>query len=262
MKLSEFQPLNDSVFALFKGEPGTGKTIAAGSFPDPYFISTDQKVGSLKMYYPDRIEEIKFDFFNSYWDVYQRLEELQSNCPFKTVINDSLTRTARLAMQHSMQFRPDDRPKGKELGRSKGQLMLPEIEDYGAESQALWQVLYKLHDINQKWKCNVILIAHVVPTEGPKGTSRSILTGGKKIAAEIPGEFDEIYHFTVRRGLTSEMPNQYLALTHHEGEDFARTALPLDGAIDFTNGDFYKIWRSQIDSTKEVGSAPLTLNKQ
>lgn len=255
MKIADFNQSLDSSFMLFKGEPGTGKTIAAGSYPNPYFISTDGKVGSLKLYYPTK-DDIEFNLFNTFWDVFEELERLQDSCFYKTVVLDSLTRTARLAMQHSIQFRPDDVQVGKGaknkdeanlqlLGRRRGQLLLPEIADYGAESQGLWQVLYKLHAIHQRWGCNVILIAHVIPSEGLKGESRAIMTGGKKIATEIPGEFDEIYHFEARGGLVDTEGTHYLAHTQHAGKDFARTALPLDATMDFTNKNFHEIWLQQ-----------------
>lgn len=205
------------------------------------------------MYYPER-DDIEFNIFNSFWDVFTELERLQENCPYKTIVLDSLTRTARLAMQHSLQFRPDDvqigkfKDGGERLsGRRRGQLLLPEMADYGAESQGLWQILYKLHAIKERWNCNIILIAHVIPSDGLKGESRSIMTGGKKIAAEISGEFDEIYHFSVYGGLTDNESCRYMVHTRHEGNDFARTALPLDATIDFTNKNFYDLWRSQIE---------------
>jgi hypothetical protein len=38
----------DSLFSMFKGEPGTRKSTAALSYPTPHFwISTDQKMESL-----------------------------------------------------------------------------------------------------------------------------------------------------------------------------------------------------------------------
>ena len=83
-----------------------------------------------------------------------------------------------------------------------------------------------------------------------RGVSRTLMTGGKRIASEIPSVFDEIYHFSVRPGLTSGMPAQYIVSTVGNGNDFARTALPLDAEIDFTNANFYEIWRSQIKNER------------
>jgi len=243
-KISEYDNTKPKI-TLFKGGPGVGKTRAAGSYPRVYFLSTDRKVGVLKATYPD--SDIEFDIFMNFWDVYKRLEELEGDCRYQTVVIDTLTSLAQMAIDHSMLFRPEERKdsKGKELGRSKGQLMLPEIEDYGAEARGLQMCIDKLKIINLKWNAYVILIAHILTIEGKdkRGNtvfSSTLWTAGKKIAAAIPGDFDEIYHFEVRPGLTSDQATSYIAHTHHEGDNFARTTLDIPNQIDFTNKNFFE----------------------
>lgn len=231
---------------LGKGGPGTGKSLAFASFPKPYIISTDRKVAAIKAYYPN--SDIEFDMFDTFWDVYLKLEELQEHCPHGTVMVDTLTSLGQLAIAHSMQFRPVERAgdaKNK-LGRAKGELMLTELEDFGAEAQGLYQVINKLKIISNRWNCWTILIAHVLTIESKntmKGTTtyeKTILTGGKKVAAGIPGDFDEVYHFEVRAGFSANDDVKYICRTHHNGDDFAKTSLPLPKEIDFTGKNFYE----------------------
>jgi len=249
-KISEYDNTKPKI-TLFKGGPGTGKTVAAGSYPKVYFLSTDRKVGALKVFYPE--SDVEYDIFTTFWDVYKRLEELEANCSYQTVVIDTLTSLAQMAIDHSMLFRPEERKdfKGKELGRSKGQLMLPEIEDYGAEARGLYKCIDKMKIINIRWSVSTILIAHVLTIEGKdkRGNivfSNTLWTAGKKIAAAIPGDFDEIYHFEVRPGLTDDQPTSYVAHTHHEGDNFARTTLDIPNVIDFTNKNFFEELQSHI----------------
>src|SRR5260221_13792247 len=86
---------DDTLFCLFKGEPGTRKSTEALSFPLPqYWISTDQKMGALKIpmkeWGIDR-KQVHYDDFIDWNSIRVKLEQLQVSCPYKTIIADSIT---------------------------------------------------------------------------------------------------------------------------------------------------------------------------
>src|SRR5947207_10177577 len=85
----------DYTFCMFKGEPGTRKSTAALSYPRPqYWFSFDQKMDSLiipaKNWGID-FKDIKFDDYTDWNKARVKLEQLQVNCDFKTIIVDSIT---------------------------------------------------------------------------------------------------------------------------------------------------------------------------
>lgn len=246
---------SDALFCLFKGEPSVGKTRALASFPKLYLISTDGSIGVIKRYFSD--SDIEFDVYTSFWDVYLKLEELQEKCPYRTVAIDSLTNLALFAIEHSIQFRQEDRTrnpktKGDPLGHRRGDFLLPEVEDYGSELRGLYQTTLKLKDIWNKHHVNVILTAHVLSVTDAmtKKESRTLLTAGKKIAGMIPVEFSEIYHFGVEGPLLiGEGTRRYIVSTQHDGNDFARTSLPLPERFDITDRNFYEVLMGYINPT-------------
>lgn len=256
MDISDFQ-LGKVITAIFKGPPGSGKTVAAASFPKPYFISTDGKIASIKQFYPkgNKYGPISYDITTNYWDTHQLIEPLQKSCPHETIIVDGLTKLSLFAIQHSIDYREEERGAGmtpqkkKEKedmvkGLKRGELLLPEIEDYKAETQGLYQIIFKLKDLSARFGVHTILTAHVLDIEYESLTGKvkkiqSLLTGGKKVAAMIPGEYDEIYHFGMDKAVDGGVLG-YFVKTRDDGDNFARTALPIPAKIEITNRtDFY-----------------------
>ena len=97
----------DYLYCMFKGEPGTRKSTQAMSFPKPqYWFSIDQKMDALilpsRAWKVDPAKDIKFDDYSNlsnnpatkgYDGVRKKLEQLQVNCPFKTIVVDSITQS-------------------------------------------------------------------------------------------------------------------------------------------------------------------------
>lgn len=247
MKLNDYEP-TEALMYLFKGESGTGKTIAIGSFPEPIYIgSCDGRIAPLKHYPFYRERNIEFDIYTSYNRLAGKLEELSEKyCPYKTVAVDPLTGLARLAIDHLFSNRglntSKDKDKDKEP-RAVGGIPIMGINEYNGESSAIASMLLNLRIIRNKG-VNTILTAHVVTSEmktleGKYITTRRLLTGGNKIAAEIPSYFDEVYHFY---GTSPGLDNtkQFRAVTSNVGEDYARTSFyNLQTEIDFTDKMFY-----------------------
>lgn len=243
--------LDDSIFALFKGEPKTGKTIAWASFPKPYCVDTDFRMKPLATYPPLHGKDIEYDSFSDWDSLDRKLEELEYNCPYDTIVLDSLTTLARLTINYLFKNRGNATGSAKRKGETfakMGGIPIMDIAEYSGESSGLSQILTRLRVIYNKNRprVNVILVAHVITSEqstldNKTVTSRRLVTGGNKIAAEIPGYFDEIYHFYSRQeGLNPDDPINYYAMTRATGIDFAGTSFNnLPVKIDFTNKLFY-----------------------
>lgn len=254
MKLADFPPYL-ALNVLLKGEPGTGKTPAALSFPYPLlFFDCDFRANSLLNFFKydkERLKEIEVIQPNHFDDVKLKLERIYeqlSGCPYRTIALDTLTTYSDISIRGAM------REKGGSGGRKIGTVLIPGLQDYGDESGILNEVMTLLRLIYKKGNVNTILVAHVITTE-EKGLvirektdpqeekpkipppnvitySRSLLTAGRKIGAKLPSYFDEVYHMAVRAGFNNP---EFTCYTRHTGFDFARTGLDCPPEIDFTN---------------------------
>lgn len=243
MHLSDFKPYS-SFNVLLKGDPGTGKTPAALSFPYPtLFFDCDYRAQSLLPYFKydkERQKNIEVVQPNHFDDVKTRLERIYSSLsdfPFKTIVLDTLTTYSDLSLRGAKM------EKGGSGGRTIGTVLVPGIQDYGDEAAILNEVMTLLRLIYKKGRVNTILCAHVVTVdekdinagknEQKVTYSRSLLTAGKKIGSKLPSYFDEVYHTTVEPGMGGQP--KFICKMRHTGFDFARTGLECPNEIDFTN---------------------------
>jgi len=253
----------DFLFTMLKGEPGTRKSTCALSYPTPqYWISTDQKMEALTLpakRFGINMKDIQFDDYSDWDKPKYKLEQLQVNCPFKTIIIDSITSIGdNINRQTIRQKRGTQTASGGEKGKLIGNIPVNSIEDYMAEASAFQEMIALLKDINKFHKVNVILIAHVVGQrkndDSNKLThhSRVIVTGGDKISSKISAYCTEVYHFNVDPGFDVDKGDgDYGIITVHTGNDFARTSLPLERKILFNNDSLYDKWiKPAIDKLK------------
>lgn len=238
----------DSLYCLFKGEPGTRKSTAALSFPKPiYWFDWDNKVDALVL--PMRAwglnpKDITYDKYTDWNKGRTQLEKFQSTCPYKTIVIDSVTSLGDAINRQTLKVKGNTREGG---GKSIAGIPVNSIEDFNAEDSALKEMVALTKDISQYHKVNVILIAHVIQKEikdsqGKTHMSRLIVTAGKGIAQKIPAYCSEVYHFNIKTGFDVNAGGQYALLTTHTGDDFARTSLPLQSEIVFGNDPLYDKW--------------------
>jgi hypothetical protein len=242
----------DALYSLFKGEPGTRKSTCALSYPGPqYWFSWDRKMRSLLL--PMRAwgidpKNISYDDYEDWSKPRQKLEQLQVNCPYKTLVFDSITSMADATLNQTMALkRGATRKSGANAGKLIAGIAVNELEDYNAESSALSELISLTKDIHTFHKVNIILIAHVIQVDyksvgGETHVSRSIVTAGKKIAGKIPAYCEEVYHFNIKKSVDSSQGGGYTLLTQHTGDDFARTSLPLPKVIEFGDKPLYNEW--------------------
>lgn len=239
--------IGERLFCLFKGEPKVGKSIAAHSFPNTYTFDFDHRMESVKNYYRDR--DFEYDHFDNLIAVNKRIDELKVRCDYETLIFDGITSFSDLAIGCMISFRAP----GSGSKTVKAGIPLTEIEDFNGEARALTMALDGLQAVSLMHKVHVIVIAHVLNVESydiktrTTSVSRTLLTAGKKIAAKLPKDFNEAYHFDVQNNLETGEP-EYVVRTRHVGVDWAGTALPLQSRLVWTNKNFYQILRNQIET--------------
>ena len=234
MKLSETK-MGKNLSVLLIGYPGSGKSIAAASFPGPiYIFDLDKRINSLLQFFGER-SDIEYDYYgpDEYAKLDVKIKEIKSgNAPHRTYIMDSLTALARMAINYSINLRG-----GK--GNSKGVISMTQIDDYNAESRVLSVAMDSFRGNN--FNKNFILTAHLVETNvkvlnGEDTISQRLLTGGKSIAAEIPAYFDEAYYIVKENDLINNQV-KYKSMTIPMNGINAKTALPISKEIDFTMKD-------------------------
>jgi hypothetical protein len=249
----------DALFAMFKGEPGVRKSTQALSFPgDQYWISTDRKMKALELpmkRWGIKANTIHYDDYSDWDKVRIKLEALQVNCPYKTIIVDSVTAMGDCITNQVKKYKKTG---PAEKGKMIGGIQVSGLEEYNAEASAFGELMGLLQDIHEYHKINVILIAHVVGqrtnNDANKLThhSRVIITGGDKISGKIASKMSEVYHFNVESDFDVDAgTGAYALFTSHTGNDYARTSLPLDRKIVFNNEPLYEKWiKPAIDKLK------------
>lgn len=250
----DYKP-KDGLLALFKGNSGTGKSVGALSFPNAYVFDFDRKMPAISVkHFPKK--DVRYNVFRDMWELSDKIEEFERECPFETLIADSFTSLANLSIE-TVAFTkgetvPEMLKRVQETKNKNKQLELMPIDYYGGEDRACTWFVNQLKRLqarpgNPKY---VIIIAHVITVEygyNPvtKETplpSKSIVSKGKKVAAWLPTEFDNVWSFenhnpddTFAGGGRAKR----ICYTETYGEDSAKCSLDIPPQIDFTNGSLY-----------------------
>ena len=236
----------DALFTMLKGEPGTRKSTCALSYPTKqYWVSTDQKMESLILpmkRWGVKAADVHYDDYTDWDKPRAKLEQLQVNCPYKTIIVDSITSIGDAMTRQVKRAKRS----GGEGGKNIGGIPVSGLEEFNAESSAFQELIAILKDIHKYHNVNIILIAHVLgarkDNDANKLThhSRIIVTGAEKISAKIAAYMTEVYHFNIKSKFEADAEGEYTCLTTHTGNDYARTSLPLPQEIVFNNQPLYE----------------------
>lgn len=253
MKLSDVD-LGKAMFCLFKGEPGTRKSTAAASFPKPYFLDIDRKISSLITPWKGKTD-IEYDEYSRWYKIERKLEEL-ANSSYKTIVVDSLTSAGDVINANSIMA------KGGGKGKKIGGIAVNTVEDYNAETAALLRIVSLGKELQETGK-HFILIAHVIDSSyrelsGGTVVCRTLVTGGKKIAAKLPAYFPEIYHFQRVPSMDVSLPSSYEILTQNMGDEFARTTLDLPSKILFEK-DLWGVIQESLPKKEVTGQQTVGL---
>jgi len=262
---STLEQLNfDALYTLLKGDPGTWKSSSAITYPTPqYWFSFDRKMQALAL--PAKkhgvdLSKISYDDFST-WTMHRDgnkpsalsiLESLRTNCPYRTIIIDSVTTAADAMLRQILDAKiGTQRNSGAAAGKFIGGIDVSEIEDFNGEAAGINELLALSKDVCERRKVNFILIAHVVRTEqkdltGKTSIARSLVTAAKKPAAKIPAVCHETYQFSLKGGQGVIVNQEAVGLQVHtvnNSEDYARTVLPLDKILELgPDINFYKTY--------------------
>ena len=248
MKISELSQEDWPFKALFTGEPGTRKTTAASSFPGRIYMLDIDKKGHA-MYLPHSLglinSEVEYEPFDSWFKIQDKLNSLQTNCPYDTVIFDSVTAAGDVINRSTMKAKSAN-------GKKIAGISVNSIEDYNAETSALMEAV----TLGLALKCNFIMIAHVIRRDGDS-SARTLVTGGKVVGAKMPAYFPEVFHFRAAEAMMDGGPSEYEVTTQHTGLDFARTTLPLPSRFAWTGKSFYNVMSGLMDGVEIRGGKPI-----
>jgi hypothetical protein len=257
---NNYSSTDQGIFALFKGDSGSGKSCAALSFPNAYVFDHDRKMPNIALKHADILglddtHKIDWDVFDDVFQLQDKLDRLWNDCPYETIISDSITHlvinvfnsVGKQRNESPVQFiRNMKPPSARDQDPNK-----MSIDYYNAETNFIER--YWINMLKTWWARpgnpkNVIVTAHVMTVESSPDLkskeitrTRGIVTAGKKVGAYIPTEFDDIYHFGYSSGMAIGSSNERLVFFDALGEDSAKCSVQLPtNKMNFTNKSFYK----------------------
>jgi hypothetical protein len=198
--------------AYVVGDPGTGKSIFASTFPTKGFVfDFDNGIDSY------RGKDFDYDSFKldaTGWIAFEKtLMEVRKAVDageYITVVVDSTTSMTDLAMERAMQLDPKRSPTGGPLWNVHYQMVKNLMEG------RLRQII--------NLKCNIIVLGHLETKmnqeTGAVIAVEPLLTG--QLSSKIPGYFDEVYYTSIRQ---KQGESQFLLQTVAKGFMKARSRL-------------------------------------
>lgn len=200
------------------GDPGTGKSIFASSFPMPaYLFNFDDTILSYKgldVDYEDYTKDAKgwVKFEKDFRELKKR--HADNDFPYKTIIVDSTTSWTDLAMERAMQLDPK---------RSATNGPIWNVH-FGMVKHLIEGFIRQLLEFN----CNIVVIGHLAKQlDSDTGALISVepmLTG--TLSTKVPSYFDEVYYSTTKTTRKNDKPvTEFLLLTLAKGHLKARSRL-------------------------------------
>jgi hypothetical protein len=239
------------LLAIFKGDSGTGKSVAALSFPNAYVFDFDRKMPDIANKH-FRGKEVFYDTFEDIFKIDEQVVTLVNYCPYETIIIDSITGLVNICVDSVGEVKGESVPDILKRTSKKGTIEMMGIDYYSAEDRFCTYFIDKMKTLwarpgNPR---HVIVIAHVVTVESAPDLktkvvtkTRSIVSKGRKFAAWLPTGFDNAYIFGQQLPDLGEIDQSVKRIIKTEayGEDSAKCSFNFPGTIDFTNGNLYEI---------------------
>lgn len=179
MNAKDITTANMKVKVLIYGKSGTGKTSFGCGFPQPYVVDFDNGMLS------QRGRDVEFDLYkgkSAYQDFDFKLKELETNCPYETIVLDSITTMQEAKMDMILQM-----TKKKIPTQYEWMVLLDGMKD----------LFTRLTKIDK----HIVVIGHemLVQDEITGEIMYMPVTYGKKFPSQLPLFFDEVYRAQVSR---------------------------------------------------------------
>lgn len=181
-------------------------------------------------------------------DACQKITELQSHCPYGTVVVDSFTSLSNTAVTFQLMARLGGRFDLKNVKKTKGGLPTAGFDEFNGETTVISLML----DVFKVLPCNVVWTAHPIPkTETNKEgevTKRyhTIAAYGHKVDKIVPGYFTEIWRFEYNVSAIPGQKPSYKIYTVPGAEGVGSTALGLPGEIDVTDKNLWEVIQNEL----------------
>lgn len=175
--------------AMLVGDPGTGKSVFAGTFPTPGFVF--DFAGGIVGYRGLDFDYEQFPLSPLGWVKFEKDLLYVKQCviekKFVTVVLDDLSAMTDLCMERALQLDPKRTATGGPVWNVHYMMVRNLMEGR----------LRQIMNMN----CNVVFIAHLqINRDEETGDIINVepmLTG--QLSVKVPGYFDEVYYHTTRR---------------------------------------------------------------
>lgn len=251
------------------GKPGAGKTGMAGSFHKAgkiKFFDFDAKLEILKSLYPTA--DIEYDMYgaDNFGKFLDDFQALQTHCPYKTIIVDSLTILSNTCVVYQLMN------KGKMGRTTKGGVQTTGYDEINGETALITKMLEIMKIVVAKFKCNCIWTTHPVfkiepatvntsdaadDKQTPGKKVSSIAAYGFKIPQVVPGYFNEIYHVKAAKAdMDGSKIRRELYTTWCPDDSDVRSVIQLPNRTDVSDFDLYGKIQSHLTSRKTQEESP------
>ena len=161
---------------LVYGKSGTGKTTFGCTFPNPYVFDFDNGMLS------QRGKNVEYDVFDNYGAFEAKLQALERECKYDTLVFDSVTTLQKYLMKHLLV-----------LNRRKE----PTLHEWGRLIDGLSELFMRIG----KLPVHVVVTAHEQLLQDELTSEILVLPliVGKKMPAQMPLWFDEVYRAQVAK---------------------------------------------------------------
>lgn len=252
----------DKYMALYVGGNGSGKSVAINSFMklgSVYTFDFDNRMASVANWYQQRglkSGQVSFDTYGAHnlYDAYTKAMEFKVYCPHAAIVFEGLTTMSVAAVMFSLNQKHGVTGKGA-ASKSKGGMIIPDMDDYKGETVFITDMLSVSLSLAAKgvavfWTAHPMESMKVTAGTGGKVESISVQTKyaayGNKVEALVPVYFNEIYSFVTEYDFQTRTNKRLCYTQPHDGIN-AKTALNLPSNFDWTDGDFYTIFKALAD---------------
>lgn len=245
--------------ALFVGDTGRGKTIAACSWPGKTLIlDFDGRHNPILSWYPERVKNgdyvAEVYTAENFWAEFKKqVNSLVQYNPYNNIILDGITNLSNTAIVMQMLAKGSfanwsgkktdtDENKGSKI--TSGGIMVPSWDEFNGTNMIISTLLESLKSL----KCNLFVTAHpvertMIATNKKSTKYKSLLMSGTKAESVITSYFNEVWFFDYKVE-SDNLGKEVIKRTCYTGpsEDYfeAKTALKIPREIDYTDSNLYE----------------------